>query len=274
MPRCLHCGEGTVGIGAATTIGGGAYGDESPEGSKLAIDTYSAPVLAACDADPPAAAMAALSKSMVGHHFAKCAVETALLDALGKRVGLSASELPGGRVRYAVPVLWTLASGDTTRDVDEAEAMIERRPIIAFKLKIGKGEVAEDIAHVAAIKNARCTREYARRCQPSLGRDERQARYRHACRCRRRSVEQPIANANRAAMARLVARGRVPVMADEALRGPDDAYDFALRGTVDVFAVKIEQWAGGSPPSMTWSSSPTHDTAPSSALKDTHQRRR
>lgn len=64
----LHCSDGTVGIGEATTIGGLAYGDESPEGIKLAIDTYFAPVLAACDANRPAFAMAALSKAIVGNH--------------------------------------------------------------------------------------------------------------------------------------------------------------------------------------------------------------
>ena len=33
-------------------------------------------------------------------------------------------------------------------------------------------------------------------------------------------------------------------MADEALRGPEDAYDFAARAAADVFSVKIEQSGG------------------------------
>ncbi|MFZ7338460.1 muconate cycloisomerase, partial [Comamonas jiangduensis] len=36
----LYCSDGTVGVGEGTTIGGLAYGAESPEGMKLAIDTY------------------------------------------------------------------------------------------------------------------------------------------------------------------------------------------------------------------------------------------
>ena len=35
----VRCSDGTVGIGEGTTIGGLAYGAESPEGMKLAIDT-------------------------------------------------------------------------------------------------------------------------------------------------------------------------------------------------------------------------------------------
>jgi muconate cycloisomerase len=241
----LHCSDGTVGIGEATTIGGLAYGDESPEGIKLAIDTYFAPLLTTCDASRPATVMAALSKTIVGNHFAKCAVETALLDAMGKRVGLPVSELLGGRMRDAVPVLWTLASGDTDRDIAEAEDMIDRRRHDMFKLKIGKREVAADVAHVAAIKQALGTRASIR-VDVNQAWDEVSAR---------RGidiladagvdlVEQPIAKANRAGMARLVKRARIPIMADEALRGPDDAYDFAARGAADVFAVKIEQSGG------------------------------
>ena len=35
----IRCSDGTVGLGEGTTIGGLAYGAESPEGMKLAIDS-------------------------------------------------------------------------------------------------------------------------------------------------------------------------------------------------------------------------------------------
>ena len=43
LTRFATMSDGTVGIGEGTTIGGLAYGAESPEGMKLAIDTYFAP---------------------------------------------------------------------------------------------------------------------------------------------------------------------------------------------------------------------------------------
>ena len=43
---------------------------------------------------------------------AKAAIETALFDAVGKTLGVSASVLLGGAVRDRMQVLWTLASGD------------------------------------------------------------------------------------------------------------------------------------------------------------------
>lgn len=57
-------------------------------------------------------------------------------------------------------------------------------------------------------------------------------------------MEQPIIRHNRDGMARLVALGLVPVMADESLTGPASAMDFARAAAADVFAVKIEQSGG------------------------------
>src|ERR1700728_4666045 len=41
----IVCSDGITGFGEGTTIGGLAYGAESPEGMKLAIDRYIAPLL-------------------------------------------------------------------------------------------------------------------------------------------------------------------------------------------------------------------------------------
>ena len=117
----IHCSDGSSAIGEGTTIGGLSYGEESPESIKLAIDTYFAPILRS--AIPPGSARPwrRSARVVVGNHFAKSAVETALLDAMGKRVGLPVSELLGGRHRDGLPVAWTLASGDTDKDIEEAE---------------------------------------------------------------------------------------------------------------------------------------------------------
>jgi muconate cycloisomerase len=241
----LHCNDGTVGVGEATTIGGLAYGEESPEGIKLVIDTHIAPILAMYDAARPASVMSALSQVIVGNRFAKCAIETALLDAMGKRVGLPISELIGGRARDRVPVVWTLASGDTATDIAEAEEMLERRRHNIFKLKIGKRTIAEDVAHVAAVKEALGERASVR-VDINMAWDLANAKRGIAMLADTGCdlIEQPIASSNLAGMARLTSQARVPVMADEALHGPEDAYNCAVRAAADVFAVKIEQSGG------------------------------
>ena len=241
----LYCSDGIVGVGEATTIGGLSYGPESPESIKLTIDQYCAPLLLGKDATWPAAIMADLGKYVVGNHFAKCAIETALLDAQGQRVGLPVSELLGGRVRDRVPVLWTLASGNTEKDIAEAEAMIETGRHNVFKLKIGKRSLADDVAHVGAIKAALGDRASVR-VDVNMAWDEttalRGAQMLADVGCD--LIEQPIIRHNRTGMARLSARSPIPIMADEALQGPTTAYDFAQAAAANVFAVKIEQSGG------------------------------
>src|SRR5690606_29363276 len=95
-----------------------------------------------------------VNKAVKGNHFAKSAIETALYDALGKRLGVPVSTLLGGAVHKKVGVAWTLASGDTRRDIAEAERMLETRRHNVFKLKVGLKSVAEDLRHIAAIKKA------------------------------------------------------------------------------------------------------------------------
>lgn len=239
----IHATDGSVGIGEGTTIGGMSYGPESPESMKLAIDTYIAPLLNDADLSQVRLLMAKIGKHVKGNHFAKCAVETALLDAHTRRLGIPLSELFGGRVRDRLPVAWTLASGDTALDIAEAEQMLALRRHDVFKLKIGMRAVADDVAHVAAIKRAVGDRASVRvdvnmawsetaaaRGLPELadvGCD---------------LVEQPTATA--ASLARLARRFPIPVMADESVGTPHSAYELARAGAADVFAIKTEQ-AGG-----------------------------
>ncbi len=239
----LHCSDGSVGIGEGTTIGGLAYGAESPEGMKLAVDAYFAPLLIGADANRVPALMARLNKAIRDNRFAKCAIETALYDALGKRTGLPVSELLGGRLRDSLPVAWTLASGDTGKDIEEAEAMLAARRHRIFKLKIGKRSVADDVAHVAAIKAALGDRGSVR-VDVNMAWSELEARRGLAALADAgcELVEQPVATAD--ALARLTGRYPIAVMADESLVGPASAFALARVAGADVFAVKIEQSGG------------------------------
>ena len=241
----VQCAGGISGIGEGTTIGGLAYGDESPEGMKLAIDQYIAPILLAQPAGEPAQLMEAVRPHVVGNHFAKNAVETALLDARAKQAGVPLSTLLGGRIRDTLPVLWTLASGNTAKDIAEAEEMIAAGRHNTFKLKIGKRAMPEDVAHVAAIKKALGDRASVRvdvnqawdavtalrgvQMLADAGVD---------------LIEQPLPRNDRAGMVQLTARSPIAVMADEALRGVHDASEFARTGAAHVFSIKPSQ-AGG-----------------------------
>jgi muconate cycloisomerase len=239
----VYCSDGVVGIGEGATIAGMAYGPESPEAMKLAIDVYFAPAILGKDATRIQALMAYVGKLVKVNHFAKSALETALLDAQGKRVGLPVSELLGGRRRERLPVAWTLASGDTASDIAEAESMLDARRHNVFKLKIGAKELSNDIRHVREIRKA-VGEHAAVRVDVNMAWSETQAAWAIpaladvGCEL----VEQPVASA--AALARLMRRFPVALMADEILHGPESAFEIAKNHGADVFAVKIEQSGG------------------------------
>ncbi|MBA8835533.1 MULTISPECIES: muconate/chloromuconate family cycloisomerase [Rhizobium] len=239
----VRCSDGIEGLGEGTTIGGLAYGPESPEGMKLTIDEYIAPLLLGCDPTRVQATMDRVRKAVKGNHFAKCAVESALLDGQARRLGVPMSELLGGRRREKLPVAWTLASGDTAKDIDEAQALLDRRRHKDFKLKIGVKSIKEDIRHVAAIRKALPDMASVR-VDVNMAWREREARNAIAALGDAGCVlvEQPVCGV--APLARLTRVSPIAMMADEVLVGPESALEAVTAHAADVFSIKIEQ-AGG-----------------------------
>lgn len=241
----LLANDDTVGWGEATTIGGLSYGEESPESIKTNIDTYIAPLLIGQDPRQVAQCMARVKGSIQGNRFAKCAIETALYDNQARRLGVPLSELFGGRVRDSLPVAWTLASGDTNKDIAEAEHMLETRRHNIFKLKIGLRSVKDDVAHVAAIKRAIGDRGSVRvDANQAWSITDSLLGLRMLADAGIDMVEQPIAAHDKRGLARLTQANILPIMADEALHGPVDAFTVARLEGADIFAVKINQSGG------------------------------
>jgi muconate cycloisomerase len=237
--------DGSEGFGEGTTIGGLSYGAESPESIRSAIDTYIAPALSGCGADDVNGAIHLMDQLVKGNRIAKSAVEIALWDGLGRRLGVNVAQLFGGAVQQRMPVAWTLASGNSETDIAEARQMIEARRHNIFKLKIGKRAVRDDVAHVARIKAALGD-------EASIRVDVNQAWTLADARWGLRAleevgcelVEQPVQARYRRAMAELTRDHAIAVMADEALNGPEDALAVASCAAADVFAVKVAQSGG------------------------------
>lgn len=240
----IQTNDGYEGWGEATTIGGLSYAEESPHSIKTNIDTYFTPLLIKEHPTSTAQAMHLLNKNINGNRFAKCAIETALLDIEGKRLGVPISELLGGRVRDQLEVAWTLASGNTDTDIIEARQVIEARRHRIFKLKIGSRSIAKDVEHVIAIKQALpdC------RITVDLNQAWTELDAMKGIKLLQDGgvdlIEQPISMRNPAGLKRLKQHFDVAIMADEIVQDPQNAFYLAADHCADVFAVKINQ-AGG-----------------------------
>jgi muconate cycloisomerase len=186
-----------------------------------------------------------INRNVKGNTFTKAGIETALLDAQGKRLGVSVSELFGGSINDKLPVLWTLASGNTEKDIEEAQHLISINRHDTFKLKIGSNEPKKDVAHVVAIKkalgeNIRITvdinqswNEYTAKIWIKVlqenGID---------------LIEQPIVKTNFDGLERLTEYFHVPIMADEAVATIEDAMKLCKIRGGSVFAIKIMKTGG------------------------------
>ena len=220
--------DGICGIGEATTIGGLSYGVESPEAISSAITHYLTPLLKGLPADNLNALTARMNSAIKGNTFAKSAIETALLDAQGKALGLPVSALLGGALQTSLPVLWTLASGDTAKDIAEGEKLLAGRRHQAFKLKIGARELATDLRHTRAIVEALGDRA-------SIRVDVNQAwdAATGAKGCRELAamgvdlIEQPVSAHDNAALVRLSQHIETAILADEAVATAYDGYQLA-----------------------------------------------
>lgn len=241
----LKDSEGLEGLGEATTIGGLSYGPESPEGVKLTIDRYMTPLLLGEPAGNLNALRVRVNTSVSGNNLAKSAIETALLDLQGKRLNRSVSDLLGGAVHQHLPVLWTLASGDTRQDIDEAQTILAANRHCDFKLKIGSRALMDDVRHVAAIKAAVGDRASVRvdvnqawdEATAARGMAELQAAGIDL-------VEQPTPAKNHGALVRLSRRFHIPLLADEAVADASDGFNLATAGFAGAYALKIAK-AGG-----------------------------
>ncbi|MEZ2602946.1 muconate/chloromuconate family cycloisomerase [Kluyvera intermedia] len=241
----MQCAEGVVGWGEGTTIGGLSYGAESPEAMKLAIETYLSPLLCGQTFTGVAALTETMNASVKGNTFAKSALETAFLDAQGKRLGLPVSALLGGAIATRLPVLWTLASGDTDNDIDEGKRLLAEGRHDTFKLKIGARSLETDICHALAIKAALGE-------SVSVRVDVNQA-WDFTTAVKGMSalqdggidlIEQPIPLWDRQGLIALSQRFNVPILADEAVATSHDGYALASGGFSGAYALKIAK-AGG-----------------------------
>lgn len=237
--------DGVVGIGEASTIGGPAWAEESTETIKIIIDTYLTPQLIGRDGQDLHARSMLMDKLVRGNRFAKAAVEMALLDMVARSLEVPAYQLLGGKVHERIDLAWTLASGDTDRDIAEGEAKLDAKLHHIFKLKIGYGDWQADVAHASRI-----AQHFGSRARVQV--DVNQAWDElTAIRCIAALeaagvalIEQPVARHNVAAMARLAARFDVPIMADEALGTIAEALNLAQQNAADIFALKLTK-AGG-----------------------------
>lgn len=238
--------DGVAGWGEATPVPAWTY--ETTESIVTTIDRYLAPAILGRPCWDLDAVTAAFDRAInrgfsIGAPLAKCAVDVALHDLIGRALGLSLGTLWGQRRRETIPLGWVV-SGQRPEEVARSVAEGKDQGYTAVKVKIGLHPEREDLAVVQAVRdeigdaplwvdaNQAYTVDAALRIARALAELGVTA------------FEQPLPANDIAGLRRLRDASPVPVALDESLRHPSDLATFVRLGAVDVAIAKVQRTGG------------------------------
>lgn len=148
----IHTDEGVTGLGEATVMPG--WSGETPEGTCALMARYFAPELIGQSPFDVERIMKAMDRAVVDNSFAKAAVEMALLDIQGKKLGIPVYDLLGGRCRdTAIPVKFVVAATEPEIAIRNAQRMVATG-FDTIKIKVGRGNPEADVERVRRVREA------------------------------------------------------------------------------------------------------------------------
>jgi len=236
--------DGLTGWGEAATLGGPGWSAESAETIKLIIDRYLAPRLVGQSLLDYQHVLHSAYAPVRDNHFAKAALEFAVMDLAGQYYQQPLYRLLGGAYRQAIDLSWSLASGDTATDIAEAEQKIAAGHRI-FKLKFGADSWQNDLRRLAQIRAA-LGPEISLRVDVNQGWDRTTARQalREIAPYNPEFLEQPLPAWDIAGLAELKTHSPIPILADESFTGPHAALDLIKQQAVDAVSFKMTKLGG------------------------------
>jgi len=231
----LTTASGATGWGEALPLPG--FGLETAAEAVRALERIAAGLVGYAPADLDAALDAALPLAK-GARSAQAAADAALHDLAAQEAGVAVAALlaPARHERVAVSAL--IGGDDADAAAADAGRAI-RRGFRTLKLKLLARELARDEERVAAVRKAagagaklRLDANGAWKEATAIEAVERLARFDVEL------IEQPVAAADVAALARVRAASSIPIAADEAVRDEDTAAHLLDAAAADLLVLK------------------------------------
>ncbi|WP_394827470.1 dipeptide epimerase [Pendulispora albinea] len=230
--------DGTLGYGEAAPLP--AFNGETQDVARAAIESVRSTVEGSDVREWRAIADALRVATRVGS--ARCAIETALLDALTRRAQMPLWAFFGGREAELVTDM-TIPTGSVAR-AREATLSWASRGFRTFKVKIGGTKLEEDVDRIAAVRDAAPQALLVADANAALDSDTALALLAalEARGVKLALLEQPVAGRDLDGLARVTAGTSIPVAADESLAGLSDAWTIARRGAAGVLNLKLSKF--------------------------------
>jgi L-alanine-DL-glutamate epimerase-like enolase superfamily enzyme len=183
-----------------------------------------------------------MERTIVGSYAAKCGIDTALWDLMGKKAGLPLSSLLGG-YRESIRTSFTVDIG-AMDEVEKYTREFMDMGIRAVKVKLGRGlredyervkrtrQTAGDDVMVYVDFNQSYSAKKAVELSSSIHKFEIEF------------LEQPTPAGDISGLKFVRERSSIPVMADESVHGPEDAMRIVREEAADMINMKLMK-AGG-----------------------------
>lgn len=191
-------------------------GDVLP-GMVAAVNDYLAPLVRGQDALRRAELSRRCSRALLHNTGAKCAVDMAINDLVGRHLGVSMSDLLGGALRDTLIPMYLLGNPRIEDDIAEARAKLEEGWSF-FKLKIGIKPPLEEARAAVEIRRA-LGDEVALCADANMGMTFADASLfaQHAVQARLLFIEQPLHSDDFDGMAALARVSPIPLNGDESI---------------------------------------------------------
>lgn len=233
------CDDGTEGFGEVSATP--AWSGEDAATATHLIRAYMRDILVGQPIRPLSRLAALMDRAVARNPFTKAGVNTALVDANARSLGVAMADLLGGAAAREVPVKISMSGND--KSLEKAVALAQHMGFRAFKVKVGL-EPEEDVArvrllrrlvgpdaHVGVDANGGWSKNDAAACIRALAE------------CRLAYVEQPVHEDDLAGLNGLRRIGPL-VVADESVYGARDVVRVAAEGAADVVSIYVGKSGG------------------------------
>ncbi|MCG8616911.1 MAG: hypothetical protein MI802_11890 [Desulfobacterales bacterium] len=232
----INTDEGLCGYGETDPMG--KFTGETPETVAAVIKAYLAPAI--IGEDPTNVRMIArIMEDMVrDNHMAKCPIDMACYDLLGKAAGMPLYRLLGGALRTDMPIMGSIGDGTIEETVAAAKTVAESK-YHAIMVKVG-GDPVHDGNRVLAVRDT-LGKEFPIIADANQGYDMADAMKFISIAGEAEPVlfEQPVDAENIEGIAALRLKCGVPVSVDESLLSYRHAREVIRLDAADVFSIKV-----------------------------------
>lgn len=215
----------------------------SPEASYAALDRYIRPHVIGRKVGDIAAIMADAERAVAHATEAKAALETALLDLVGRMRGVPVWALLGGRARASVPLSVSIANPDFDADRVLIQRLVDDGVGIV-KLKAGIRGHGFDVMRLEALRTDFPQLDVRVDYNQGLHPDTAVRDVMEVAKFRPTFIEQPVPKHMFTLMRRIREAIDVPLLTDESVFGPEDMLRAISEGICDGVSIKIMKSGG------------------------------